>query len=683
MTTYVFTIHRKNGLHVRIGAAFIAKLQELLGSREALKSVYVEFKDKRVQVNNLIALVSLRIGQGDCFAIHFDSTQDPSKDLIQQLHEFFEKAELEDQKEAETDRLLMESSIITQEALSHLPNGMIVVNRENIITFINDAAAALLGRSVQELLNERADEVIPHSKLKLVLAEGITQFAEKQQLKHHTILTNRAPIFYNQKIIGAVAIFQDISPIEEISRELQKEKELQEKLNLVLESVSDCIALTDENGCFTYMNEHMQSLMTSIQKPHHLQSIMSESEWKLIQLKKLPIVNLLQLSKKQSYISKMKPVLIDHQFTGVVLTLTAYHEVKELHKKIDMMEQRTKYLEQELSKHLKLDEAFQTIIGSSETLLESLSLANKVSKTNSTVLITGESGTGKELVARAVHLTSHRKDQSFIRVNCAAIPPNLIESELFGHEKGAFTGAYRVHRGKFELAHHGTIFLDEIGDLSLDLQAKLLRVLQEREIERIGGTKTISLDVRVVAATHQDLRVMVENGTFREDLYYRLHVIPVHLPPLRSRMEDIPLLVNHFRERFSLELGKSINSYEPGFFEALGRYHWPGNIRELQNIIEQLCAITDDDILHLNDLPSYILGSQKHRTFQFGLTGEILPLEEYEKQIYTQAAPLFPSYNQLGQALGVTHKTVASKLKKYGLEELLGKKYQPVDKIYP
>jgi TyrR family helix-turn-helix protein len=329
-----------------------------------------------------------------------------------------------------------------------------------------------------------------------------------------------------------------------------------------------------------------------------------------------------------------------------------------------------------------LDEAFQTIIGSSETLLESLSLANKVSKTNSTVLITGESGTGKELVARAVHLTSNRKDQSFIRVNCAAIPPNLIESELFGHEKGAFTGAYRVHRGKFELAHHGTIFLDEIGDLSLDLQAKLLRVLQEREIERIGGTKTISLDVRVVAATHQDLRVMVENGTFREDLYYRLHVIPVHLPPLRSRLEDIPLLVNHFREHFTLELGKSIKSYEPGFFEALGRYHWPGNIRELQNIIEQLCAITDDDILHISDLPSYISGSQKHPTFQFGLTGEILPLEEYEKQIYAQAAPLFPSYNQLGQALGVTHKTVASKLKKYGLEELLGKKYQPVNKIY-
>jgi len=354
--------------------------------------------------------------------------------------------------------------------------------------------------------------------------------------------------------------------------------------------------------------------------------------------------------------------------------------VKQLLEKIDIMEQRTRYLEQELSKHKGLSSAFHKIIGNSETLKDALTIADKVAKTHSTVLITGESGTGKELVARAIHEASPRKNHPFIRVNCAAIPPQLMESELFGYEKGAFTGAYKTHRGKFELADKGTIFLDEIGDLNLELQGKLLRVLQEKEIVRIGGFSTIHLDVRVIAATNRDLAKMVEEGTFREDLYYRLNVVPIHLPPLRARKEDIPLLVEAFRVELNARLGKNIKGYEKGFIEALCNYHWPGNIRELQNIMERLFNLADGDYLLCKDLPHYISNphapdSSKGQEETIVLSKD-KPLHEYEKQIFAYACQFYPSFNQLAKSLGITHKTAASKIRKYRLEHLIGKKYQ-------
>ncbi len=658
-----------------MAAGLIVRLQELVKDQEILTSTHVEYKNRCVQVTNMLALVSLRIRQGEEFTLVFQ--QDVPASVLQEIKDYLETVEHEDNKEAETDRLLMENSVIFQEAIANLPNGMVVVNSENIIIFVNEAATKLFEMSQEELLSRRADEVIPHSKLKEVIDLGETQFAEKQKLKNYTILANRAPIFYNDKIIGAVSIIQDISDIEKLHFELKKERELQERLNLVLESVTDLIALTDDNGNFTYMNVQMEQLLSDLELRCFIQEMVSKAEWEEIKVKQQSLVKVMRFSNKESYILKIKPLLLDEEFRGVVVSLSPYNEIKELLKKLEVMEQRTKYLEQELSKHMKLDEAFQTIIGNSEILLDTLSMANKVSKTDATVLITGESGTGKELVARAIHLSGKRKEAPFIRVNCAAIPPNLIESELFGHEKGAFTGAYKDHQGKFELANNGTIFLDEIGDLPLDIQVKLLRVLQEREIERVGGTKTIRLNVRIIAATHRDLIQMIEEGKFREDLYYRLHVIPILLPPLRNRKDDIPLLVDHFRKQFNEKLEKNINEYESGFLEALGCYHWPGNIRELENIMERVMTLTDGTVLSLSDLPQYIL-NQQDPTIPLKISGDILLFEEYEKQIYEHAAKYYPSYNQLAKALGLTHKTVAAKLRKYGIEDELGKKYQQV-----
>jgi formate hydrogenlyase transcriptional activator len=242
---------------------------------------------------------------------------------------------------------------------------------------------------------------------------------------------------------------------------------------------------------------------------------------------------------------------------------------------------------------------FEDIVGKSEALRRVLSEIETVAPADSTVLIYGETGTGKELIARAVHNLSSRKSNAFVKLNCAAIPTGLLESELFGHEKGAFTGAISQRVGRFELAHRGTIFLDEIGDIPLELQPKLLRVLQEREFERLGSTRTLRTDARLIAATNRDLKAMVEQQKFRTDLYYRLNVFPIRVPSLRERREDIPLLVRHFVQQFSQRNNREINSIPSETMEALVRYHWPGNIRELQNVIERAVIISKSPVLNV------------------------------------------------------------------------------------
>ncbi|MBA2876062.1 sigma 54-interacting transcriptional regulator [Thermaerobacillus caldiproteolyticus] len=673
-------VYKKNGLHVRMAAAFISMLQKLIQNKEKLKRAYVLYHDKKVQVNNLLSLVSLKIGQGEEFILCFEEEVD--EEIVNQIKNFFEQTDQEDSQQTEADRLLMENSITLHEAVSALPNGIVVVNSDNMITYVNAAAAKLLEKDPHELINQRADEVIPHSRLHKVMKTGKMEVAKKQKINHHTLLTTRSPITLNGKTIGAVAIFQDISSIEKISKELNEVKEMQQRLHLVLKSVSDLIGLTDKDGNFIYWNDEMDVLLSKLNGEKNIQSFIGKNVWKNMKDVQKQFMKVIQVNNQSSYITKVNPIIVDNEFRGTVTTMTRFDDIKQLLDKIDLMEQRTKYLEQELSKHQGFDMAFHKIIGNSETLKDSLTIAAKVAKTNSTVIITGESGTGKELVARAIHEASERKNNPFIRVNCAAIPPQLIESELFGYEKGAFTGAYKTHRGKFELANKGTIFLDEIGDLSLDLQAKILRVLQEKEVERIGGFAPIQLDVRVIAATNRDLKKMVDEGSFREDLYYRLNVVPIHLPPLRARKEDIPLLVEAFRKQLNDKLGKNIKGYEKGFIEALCSYHWPGNIRELQNVIERLFNLADGDILLCKDLPHYISDPQffenneakQKQNLTFG--SKVLTLKEYEKQIFSFACQHYPSYNQLAKALGITHKTAAKKVREYGLEHLVGKKYQ-------
>ena len=258
-------------------------------------------------------------------------------------------------------------------------------------------------------------------------------------------------------------------------------------------------------------------------------------------------------------------------------------------------EEERRYLESEI----RSEHNFDDIVGKSDALHKVLEQIAIVAPTDSTVLLHGETGTGKELIAKAIHNLSSRRDRPFVRINCAAIPSGLLESELFGHEKGAFTGALMQKKGRFELADHGSLFLDEIGDISLELQPKLLRAVQEQEFERLGSAKTINVDARIIAATHRDLRAMIREDKFREDLFYRLNVFPIEIPPLRERRGDIPLLVNYFVSKLSRQMGKKIHSIPGQAMEFLANASWPGNVRELENVIERAVILTQGNELNV------------------------------------------------------------------------------------
>ncbi len=311
------------------------------------------------------------------------------------------------------------------------------------------------------------------------------------------------------------------------------------------------------------------------------------------------------------------------------------------------------------------------IVGTSEKMQKIFRLIERSIPVNSTVLIQGESGTGKELVARSIHFNGPRKKNPFVAVNCAAVPENLIESELFGHEKGAFTGAIQTKKGKFELADGGTIFLDEIGDMSMELQAKLLRVLQEMKIERVGGTELISVDVRVIAATNKNLEREVAKGNFREDLFFRLNVIVVDIPPLRERKEDVPPLIDFFKRKLSQEFQRRYPVLDSAVIDKFVAYHWPGNVRELENTLERLLVLTDKDKIAVDDLPRSLLAPQAAAEQLPGvrLPEEGLSIEEVEKKLICEALARTGGHIlKASKLVGMTYKTLQYRIKKYDIK---------------
>jgi two-component system NtrC family response regulator len=314
----------------------------------------------------------------------------------------------------------------------------------------------------------------------------------------------------------------------------------------------------------------------------------------------------------------------------------------------------------------------ENIIGSAPVMQEVFSLIERVSFADVPVLITGESGTGKELVAQAIHQRSRRKDGPFVALNCAAVPESLLESEFFGHEKGAFTGALHAHRGRFAQADGGTLFLDEIGAMRVDVQAKLLRALQEREIQPLGSTKTSKVDVRILAATAEDLEQSIRERTFREDLYYRLNVVPVRLPSLRERDGDIPLLVRHFLERAATKLEREVPSIAPGVLEHLQRHSWPGNVRELENCIERMVVLSSGSRLTVDDLPANLTdqpsaSAEVPKSFELPQGG--VRLQELERHLILQALERCRgSLEPASKLLGISYKTLQYRIRKYGLE---------------
>jgi Nif-specific regulatory protein len=326
-------------------------------------------------------------------------------------------------------------------------------------------------------------------------------------------------------------------------------------------------------------------------------------------------------------------------------------------------------LKEQLREKFKVD----FIVSISRRMEEALNLVKRVAQSPATVLILGESGTGKELIARAIHYSSLRKEKPFVKVNCAALPENLLESELFGHEKGAFTGAVGRRVGRFEQADQGTIFLDEIGDLSPALQSKLLRILQEKEFERVGSSQTIKVDVRFISATNRNLEEAIQKGTFREDLYYRFNVVTITLPPLRERKEDIPPLVEHFLKKYSRENNKAVVSVTKEAKDLLMNYNYPGNIRELENIIERAVVLCRGDTISKQDLPLNLQESEVEESLERARkSGRSLPetLEEIERHRIAQALQKSGGVQtKAAEELGISERVLRYKMKKYKISE--------------
>ena len=453
-----------------------------------------------------------------------------------------------------------------------------------------------------------------------------------------------------------------------------------QRLKTVLDSAADAIGMFDDKGHLLFANQYYQQLfdLTEDQlrqmSPDELKARI-KARFQTPELSQpgteVYSENLENVVEEIGEASRSEPRLFYRSITPVwndrgdsAGNVVSYHDMS---KEVEIQQIKTEVLR--LREELQTIRAFGEIVGKSQNMRQMFALIQQAAESDITVFISGESGTGKELVARAIHANSPRKAGPFIPVNCAAVPETLFESELFGHEQGAFTDAASKRIGKFEQANRGSIFFDEIGDMPLTLQAKLLRVLQERQIQRVGGTTDIPVDIRVITATNHNLEAAVEAGNFRKDLFYRIAVLPIVIPPLRDRREDIPLLANYFLNKYAKSMTKSINAISVNALRLLMQYDFPGNVRELKNMIEIAVLLETSEMLQPISLPPYILSKISFNpNLSFIDSAEILPFEEVERQTLAHALKVMDNnVTKAAQALNINRSTLYRKLKLYKL----------------
>jgi PAS domain S-box-containing protein len=485
-------------------------------------------------------------------------------------------------------------------------DGLISIDKTGSIELFNSAAAEIMDLSKDKAIDKDVRGVIPNTRLHMILQSGKSELNQVQHLGETTIITNRVPVKDRQgNIIGAVAVFRDITEVRKLAEEITNLKEMRGMLEAIINSTQDAISVVDENGIGILINPaytRMTGLTEEdvIGKPATVDIAEGKSmHYKVLETKE-PVKNARMKvgPNKKDVIVNVAPIMVDEELKGSVGVINDVSEIKELTEELNEAKR--------MIRQLNAKYTFADIIGESETMRAVIKQARKASKTPVTVLLRGESGTGKELFAHAIHNSSPRQNNKFIRVNCSALADNLLESELFGYTEGAFTGAKKGgKKGLFEEADGGTIFLDEIGKVSLNLQAKLLRVLQEKEIVRVGGTQPIGVNVRVIVATNTNLEEAIQEEVFREDLYYRLNVFPLFIPPLRERKKDLKPLISHIIRKFNQEYGRSVSGITDEAFNLLSSYKWPGNVRELVNLIGRAMIYMnlDEDLIKLRHLP--------------------------------------------------------------------------------
>jgi len=669
-------VKHEKGLHARVLAMVVYKVSEL--QKKYKVEIFIRYKEKKkVSAASLMPLVLLKVKQNEKIIV--EAQGETPQEALEEICSFLESDfDLEDKSTInQVDTIINNNTMTLEQVFSNIPNGIIATDENDIITIFNEEAERILNLSSGEVIGKDVDKVIYQSKLKEINKSGKSELMIREVINDRILLINRTPIMIDKISKGALAVFSDISNLEKVKNELKTVKELKERLQLILETVQDGICVMSSDGVITYVNRAYLRILSEKEENilnKNIRDISPDGVRRRVLETGKSVVGALSYKENDvTIVCNVNPIIVDGEITGVVSVIKNITEVKQLSEKLKKASAKAEYLEEELFRTKKPDLAFSKYIGYSGKVLDALATASKAAKTNTTVLIRGESGTGKELIAEGIHYGSKNAKGPFVRVNCAAIPQNLLESELFGHEKGSFTGAIKRKLGKFELAQNGTIFLDEIGEMDKSMQAKILRVIQEKEFQRVGGEETIKVNVRIIGATHRNLEEMVRTMEFREDLYYRLNVIPIFLPPLRERRQDIAPLLEHFINKISKNIGKSISLVKNDAMEALLNYSWPGNVRELENLVERLVALNENQVIDLDDLPSYMRQERPMKHEKAHVTSiiedDILPLKEYEKIIIEKALKKYGSFNAAGKVLGLTHKTVAAKARQYGIEK--------------
>lgn len=555
-------------------------------------------------------------------------------------------------------------------------NPILAVDADGRILFCNKAMARKVRSNVKDMLGKRVEDFFSSSRLRIVLQSGKAEAVQKTKIGGKVYMSNRTPILDEGRVIGAVAVLQDVSELESIADELEQTKQLNSEMTGIIESCFDGIYVTDGKGRTIRVNTAYERI-TGIRRDDVLnrtteelvnEGFFSESVTQLVLESKRP-KTLMQTVKTGRRVMATGTPIIDKN-GEVSLVVTSVRDVSELYnlqKRLIKEEQlRTEY-QYELEKLRQSQDTESKVVIKSKKMQEINKLAMRLAQVDTTIMVRGESGVGKEVFADLVHKHSPRRDKPYIKISCVTIPEHLFESELFGYAPAAFTGASKHGKvGIFEAAKGGTIFLDEIGEMPLAAQAKLLRVLQSKEVNRVGSSTVLQVDVRIIAATNRDLKKMVDAGQFRKDLFFRLNVVPVVIPPLRERKEAIPTLVYHFLEKFNQQYGFS-KQLSPRAHALMYDHSWPGNVRELINTIERIVVTTGGDIISVEDLPEHMrTGHAQSKTSV--VDGSLRStMEKVEKQIIEDALKTHGSTHKTAQALGVNQSTIVRKKQRYGL----------------
>lgn len=558
--------------------------------------------------------------------------------------------------------------------IENVTDALIGIDKYGNINMLNKTAEELLGLKFEHVIRKNINDIIPNSKLARVIETKTEEMNQRFASNGRQFRVNRLPIINEGEIEGAISLFHDVTDYNKISKKLDEDEVYIDILNTILDTFNERFVVVDKNGIITMMSKAYKEFVGD-QNPEgkHVTEVIENTRMHIVVDTGIMEVGEIQEVKGSRMIAMRIPLKKDGRVIGAV-GKTMFKDVSDLvslSKKISKLEKEIEYYKNELADKRIAKYSFENLVGDSPNMNEVKALAKKAAKTNSNVLILGESGTGKELFAHALHNASCRNLGPFVKINCAAIPAQLLESELFGYEEGAFTGAKKGgKKGKFELANGGTILLDEIGDMPLAMQAKLLRVLQEKEVERLGGNILKNIDVRIISSTNKDLEKLVKKNEFREDLFYRLNVMVIKLPALRERKEDIEALANELKMKIANRLGIYVEGISHDAIEYLKSYNWPGNIRELENVIERSINLLDTDlIIKPKHLPTR-LTRKKSKTYLMGNRNLKTIVEDVEKEVIMECLEKTKgNKNKAAKILGISRVGLYKKIERYGLDD--------------